>query len=184
MVNDYLPIMDDENLLHEVLSGADPKTRKRFVLEHWNWSVRRAMARGAPEPEDIVQDVFLDILDNPRRVSKDVKVRAVLSVMISDRIIELHRAKKRMPIRELYADLLRGHTDLSSLARRERLTLEVLDAMKRLQTMHRAMLEMRYFDGLRPAEIARQMSLTDAAVRGLLFRGLGSLREELGLAGR
>lgn len=186
MVNDHGPTMAEKRSLRELLASRDPEATTPFVLEHYAWALGRARARGgAQHAEDIVQDVFRELLERPPKGLETAGARAVITVMISDHVIARYHKAKKMLVGPLWSDLLGSASNLSTLARRERVFQEVVSAMQRLQTMHRALLEMRYFEGLRPVDIARQMSLTDAAVRGQLFRAMGCLREELGLsAGR
>ena len=62
---------------------------------------------------------------------------------------------------------------------RSELRLRIATALARLQSDHRRVLQMRYFDGLAFASIAKNMGRTEGAVRKLAARALLELERHL-----
>ena len=58
--------------------------------------------------------------------------------------------------------------------------MEVLDLIDRLPSRQRAVLVLRYFEGLSELEIAEVLSCRPGTVKSLAARALSRLREELG----
>lgn len=182
MINDYSPTMDVEVTLAELL--ADSEGRGRFMAAHHGWAIRRARRYASrQDAEDIVQEVFAGLIEAPPEGVPAGKARAFLSVLIYRRAVDLHRRRARAPFVALVLDGVAEGTGLSTVARRARVFEEIQEAIRRLQTLPRTIIELRYFEGLSSVEIAARLSMTDAAVRSILFRAMGAIRQELGIAG-
>ncbi|EDM77438.1 hypothetical protein PPSIR1_38024 [Plesiocystis pacifica SIR-1] len=174
--------MDDEVII--ALLRGDQAAMEAFFRRHYRWALGYARRRGAGEDAaDIVHDVFADLFERPPNGLGKVADRAVLAVMISDRVKWAWRKATRARKVPLLSDLLGPGTDLSALARRRRLGREVVEAMARLGTTQRRLLEQRFFEDVRAVDIAAQTGRTAAAVRAAVFRAQASLRMELGLKG-
>lgn len=177
MINDYSPTMamDDASL-----SKQGRETLSQLMKEHYNWALTHAGSCGArQDAEDIVHDAFVALAT--RQSDGDFPGRALVSVVIYHRVVDRYRKRSRAPLVELYGDLVEDGSGLSTAARRARTVDDIRDALRRLQTLPRVVIEMRYFDELNSSEIGRRLSLPDSTVRGILRRALGLLRQELGV---
>ncbi len=63
-------------------------------------------------------------------------------------------------------------------------SLAIQEALTRLPRRERRVVSLRYLEGLGLPEIAQATNMSEAAVKGLLLRGVRRLRGELGWAGR
>jgi RNA polymerase sigma-70 factor (ECF subfamily) len=62
---------------------------------------------------------------------------------------------------------------------REETLAAVRSALSRLESKEQAVLRAKYIEGLSARDIAQQMSITEKAAHGLLYRARNSLRQEL-----
>jgi RNA polymerase sigma-70 factor (ECF subfamily) len=81
--------------------------------------------------------------------------------------------------KQIQAWLIDAQSSPSAGAQRHERALELTAALAKLPGAQREALEMRYFQELSLAQIARQLDRSQAAVAGLLKRALRHLRDEL-----
>ncbi|MFA9443973.1 RNA polymerase sigma factor [Egicoccus sp. AB-alg6-2] len=146
-----------------------------------------ARAQGAPDPEDLVGEVFLEVVRSLPRFtgSAEEQFRAWVFTIARRRLIDVRRRAGRRLLQlsapqELEAAL--GGFDEDALAR---LSLEhVLDLLGHLSDDQREVLVLRLVVGLRTGEIAAVTDRHPEAVKGLAKRGLARLRERLAVGER
>lgn len=152
-------------------TAAEPEgeTFERFYGGEFEWARRLAyvLTSDAEAAEDIAQDAFLSL--HPRFASLD-KPRAYLRVTIVNAGRKHHRRDTRR--REL--DNAARPMDLVSEDAQE-----VLDIVDELPSRQRAVVVLRYFEGLSEAEIASILSCRPGTVKSLASRALTRLRKEL-----
>ena len=128
--------------------------------------------------EDIVQEVFIKIWENPvRRVSKSL--RSYLFLMVRNACIDYLRSvqvedKKKQKLFE--AQVLSDSVDLDF---DENISLKIKDAINELPEQCREVYQMSIFDGLKHAEIAEELDISVSAVKVQVFRAKKNLREKL-----
>lgn len=128
--------------------------------------------------EDIVQDVFIKIWENPvSRVSKSL--RSYLFFMVRNACIDYLRSvqvedKKKQKLFE--AQVLSDSVDLDI---DENITLKIKDAINELPEQCREVYLMSIFDGLKYSEIADELNISVSAVKVQVFRAKNRLREKL-----
>jgi RNA polymerase sigma factor (sigma-70 family) len=142
-----------------------------FCREELEWARRLAfvLTGSRDVADDIAQEGFArvcrryDALDNPRGYLRVV-------------IVNLSRRRGRTLDRErpLYDD---DDTAVSGVSSE---SMEVLDLIDRLPSRQRAVLVLRYFEGLSELEIGEVLSCRPGTVKSLAARALSRLREELG----
>ena len=119
--------------------------------------------------EELVQDAFLrlhehfDDVENPGGYLRTIVVR--LSVAVRNRT-----AAEANRLAAAYEPAPTGDAEIDS----------TWDALIRLRPERRAVLVLRFYEDLRPAEIAHLLDVREGTVRSRLHRGLADLRRELG----
>lgn len=146
-----------------------------------------ARSQNAPDPDDLVGEVFLEVVRSLPRFEGDEeeRFRGWVFTIARRRLIDARRRSGRRP-----ADL----TAPMELAERagsyhddvlERLSLDDVRALlSYLSEDQREVMVLRLVAGLRTAEIAEVTGRHPEAVKGLAKRALARLREVLGVAGR
>jgi len=128
--------------------------------------------------EDIVQEVFIKIWENPvRRVSKSL--RSYLFLMVRNACIDYLRSvqvedKKKQKLFE--AQVLSDSVDLDI---EEDISLKIKDAINELPEQCREVYQMSVYDGLKHAEIAEELDISVSSVKVQVYRAKNSLREKL-----
>lgn len=144
---------------------------------------------------DLTQSVCREVLDDIEtlRFDSEEAFRAYLFLQASRKIVDrsrFHRMAKRDPAREIAMpteaesrDLLRNLAMMVTPSRaavaKEQLE-RVERAVERLPGNQREAVVLSRVAGIGYGDIARQMSLSESAVRGLVARGLASLAASLG----
>jgi len=128
--------------------------------------------------EDIVQDVFIKIWENPvSRVSKSL--RSYLFLMVRNSCIDYLRTvqvedKKMQKLFE--AQVLSDSVDLDI---DENITLKIRDAIEELPEQCREVYQMSVYDGLKHAEIAEELDISVSSVKVQVYRAKNNLRDKL-----
>jgi RNA polymerase sigma factor (sigma-70 family) len=141
-------------------------------------------AQRAPEPEDVLGEVFVELVRSLDRFGGDeAGFRAWVFTIAHHRLIDARRTAMRRPVRpapasELEPDLPVLDGDALAL---ERLSTDaVMSLLGRLGDDQREVLVLRLVAGLRTAEVAEVTGRSPEAVKGLSKRGLARLRQLLG----
>ena len=128
--------------------------------------------------EDIVQDVFIKLWENPRtQISKSL--RSYLFLMVRNACIDYLRSvhvedKKKQKLFE--AQVLSDSVDLDI---DENITRKIKAAINELPKQCREVYLMSIFDGLKYSEIADELNISVSAVKVQVFRAKNRLREKL-----
>ncbi|GAA3640756.1 SigE family RNA polymerase sigma factor [Kineosporia mesophila] len=146
-------------------------------------SVARGLSRSSADAEDLVQDVLAKALLKWDTVSRADDPGAYVNRMLVNAATSFWRrgASRESPTD---SDILGARADRAvddastTLAERDSL----LRALATLKPKHRAVLVLRYYEGLDDHEIAATLGMAHATVRSNAARGLAALRKE-GLLG-
>jgi RNA polymerase sigma-70 factor (ECF subfamily) len=154
--------------------------------------------RGKPEASDVVQQTLLDAhrQRDQFRGQGPAALAAWLRRLLACNLIDAARALRRGKRdvgreRSLEAALAEssarlgtwlaaGQSSPSHQAARNEDVLRLADALAGLPETQREALVLRYWQGLKLAEVGARLGRSPAAAAGLLQRGLKSLRELLG----
>jgi len=149
------------------------------LLEQTGWihALARRLVRDPHLAADLVQDTWIDALEQPPDSSRPV--RGWLATVMRNNLSKRRHGESSRARRE----------QDSARAERERSTLEVLEkaeahrnvvlAVLALDEPYRSTLLMRFFEQLSYHEIARRTGVTRAAVNSRVTRGLQLLRQRL-----
>ncbi|EDM76668.1 hypothetical protein PPSIR1_38109 [Plesiocystis pacifica SIR-1] len=175
--------MQSDAELFAAASQGDQHAFAVLVHRHRRWAELYAIKCGAgSEAADVAQEAFLKLLRSKDKELRSDSLRSLLSVDIHFQVLRLLQKQARQMQLEGGSAIPDQETGLSQVARRRRLAARVVEAMERLRSTERRLLELRHVEGLRPVEIAERTGRTDAAIRAALFRARRALRLELGLS--
>ena len=125
------------------------------------------------DAEDVYQDVFLQLLDQPDRDWDSEHMKAWLLRTTVNRCADLHRFRLRRPVLAL--------EDIPELARPGNDRAEELwDAVARLPEKLRTAVHLHYAEGYSTEEIAALLEVPAATVRTRLHRARHQLKDLLG----
>ena len=139
-------------------------------------------ARGAPEPEDVLGDVFLQVVrDLPRFSGGERELRAWVFTIAHHRLLDDARSRRRRPVdpagAEVGSDVAGASADEQAL---EALAAQrVRHVLARLSDDQQAVLLLRIVGDLTVEEVARILGKRVGAVKALQRRGLAAARREL-----
>lgn len=128
------------------------------------------------EAEDVVQEVFLKVLNNEARPAN---FRAWIYKITRNRCLDLLRARKRRREDQDIDSVSRVDDDLTGcltrLVRREQ-RAHLRRALAALPENHREVLHLRYAEDLSRIEIAEVLDLAEPVVKSRLYEGMVKLR--------
>jgi RNA polymerase sigma-70 factor (ECF subfamily) len=154
-----------------------------LVREHSGllYRVAHSIVHNSAEAEDIVQEVFLRVLQKQHQLSGIIEVRPWLVRIAWNLALDRRRRIRPDQMDEAFAAAL-ASANLpadQALAETRRMTL-VFAAIERLPTKERETLLLSAMDEISTAEIAAVLGRSESSVRSLLFRARARLRERLG----
>ncbi len=158
-----------------------------LVREHSPLLFRVALSvvRNSAEAEDIVQDVFLRVLQKQHQLAAVVEVRPWLVRIAWNLALDRRRRIRPEQMDEAFAAALTSAALPADQALAEaRRMAQVLAAIERLPAKERQALLLTAMDELSTAEIAAILGKTESGVRALLFRARARLRHRLADGGQ
>jgi RNA polymerase sigma-70 factor, ECF subfamily len=183
---DLSPAHDFASVLAAARSGAD-----------WAWrAIYRDLApsvlgylhaQGAPDPEDLAGEVFLQVVrDVARFEGDDPAFRAWVLTIAHYRLVDRRRYVARRPVEPITDEIIvkkgpAGHGEddgLEALA-----NARVRELVGRLPEGQRAVLLLRILGGLTIEQVAQAVGKRPGAVKAVQRRALACLRKELSREG-
>jgi RNA polymerase sigma-70 factor (ECF subfamily) len=176
---DSTPAPGREPVLAAVATG-DPAAIRECLARYGRivWSIARRYEPG--DPEDAVQEIFLDLWKSAKRFDPAIASEAVFVAMIARRrLIDRRRAQLRQPATEPIE-----HATASVAAEQPSPALGVeaaqaARALERLRPEQREVLVMASCEGLSHQEIAARTGLPLGTVKSHARRGLLAIRAAL-----
>ena len=165
--------MNDEHLMLEVRGGSRPAFEALF--ERYKDAIWRFYRRRIDDPgraEELVQDVFVAILQGARRYEPRAAFRTYLFGIAYNLLLADRRSRVRDRAEPLPDDLASAAPDADG-------ALWVRRALATLQPDQREIVMLREYEGLSYLEIADVMQLPLNTVRSRLFRARMDLRDAL-----
>ena len=145
------------------------------AVTDYGGAVRLALCRlqNPADAEDVSQDVFFHLLDQPANGWEGERLKASLLRTALNRCTDLHRFRLRRPVLPLEAvpDLARPVDGRAE---------ELWDAVARLPEKLRTVVHLHYAEGYSTEEIAGLLGIPAATVRTRLRRGRLKLKDLLG----
>ena len=150
-----------------------------LLMEHQAFLKRlaRSLVFDDQRAEDVVQDSFVVALEKP--MPAPARLRGWLAGIVRNKARRSHRRERRL--RERHAHVARGEALPSTVDMAARLEAQrtIAAAVEALDEPGRSALVYRYFDGRKPARIARELRLPVRTVESRLRRAKESLRAAL-----
>jgi RNA polymerase sigma factor (sigma-70 family) len=170
------------SLLERIAAGdAAAVTECMNVYGNLVWALARRMSASAPDAEDAVQEIFLEIWKSAARYDASVASEAVFITTISRRrLIDRLRARKRRPVTEEFDEELIGPRDESDHGAIAVEASIASRALEQLGESQREILLLGIVDGLTHSEIATATGKPLGTVKTQMRRGLMKIRELLG----
>jgi RNA polymerase sigma-70 factor (ECF subfamily) len=144
------------------------------------YRVALSLVRNPAEAEDVVQDVFLRVLERKRELAAIVDLRPWLVRIAWNLALDRCRRVRPRQMDDLFAEALVS-ADLpadQALDEAGRIR-QVLGAIERLPGKEREALLLSAMDELSTAEIAAVLGRSESSVRSLLFRARAHLHQRL-----
>ena len=144
------------------------------------YRVALSLVRNPSEAEDVVQDVFLRVLERKRELAAIVDLRPWLVRIVWNLALDRYRRPRPRQMDDLFAEALVS-ADLpadQALAEAGRIR-QVLGAIERLPGKEREVMLLSAMDELSTAEIGAVLGRSESSVRSLLFRARAHLRQRL-----
>jgi RNA polymerase sigma-70 factor (ECF subfamily) len=142
--------------------------------------VAHSVLRNQAEAEDVVQDVFVRVIESRRSIQAIRDMRVWLVRIAWNLALDRRRRIRPEQIDESFAESLATNTAPADerLAEAQRMS-SVLREMDRLPRAERCVLLLSAIGELGTAEMAKVVGRSESAVRALLFRARTRLRERL-----
>ncbi len=143
-------------------------------------------ARGAPEPNDLASEVFLQLVrDLPGFEGDERDFRAWIFTIAHRRLLDDRRYRSRRPMAPAPDELLASEPggDTEDEALRKLSAERVLGILNRLSPDQQSVLLLRILGDLTVEQVARVLQKPPGAVKALQRRGVAAVRRELARKG-
>src|SRR5256714_9016424 len=169
-----------ENAIYRAAIQGDREAFERVirVTSRNLFAIAYGILQNREEAEDVVQDTFVKGWRSRWRVRDSAKLPAWLATIARHRARDLARKRRPEPLPENFESnemvALEG-----AAGQKADLDGEVRSALAQLPELHRAAVTLRYFEELDYGTIEQTLGLTNGALRGILGRALGLMRNRL-----
>ena len=145
------------------------------LLEDPAWLARIAQhANGTIDPEDLVQETVVKLLEQPPR--DPGAVHAWTSRVAGNTAAKQRRSDQRRRHREEVIARNEALPEASEDIELEEMQIEIARAVAELDEPFRSAILLRFFEGVSPSEIAERLDVPAVTVRSRIHRGIKKLR--------
>lgn len=145
--------------------------------------LRYLKARGAPDPENTLGEVFVQVVQKlPYFHGKESDFRAWLFTVARNRLIDEVRYRDRRPTDkalDLTQEIAAADPDTATASSTQLKQAQILEILSHLTSEQRDVLFLRILAGLTIEETAQVLGKTGGSVKRLQSRGLKSLRKKI-----
>ena len=165
------------------MEGAPPAVDLAAIVDAYAtllFRVANSVLRNRPEAEDVVQDVFLRVLQHRQSLGEVRDMRVWLIRIAWNLALDRKRRRRPEQLDESFAESLASATMPADTAMQEAQRFRsILREIERLPKAERHVLLLSAVEELGTAEIAGVLARSESAVRALLSRARARLRERL-----
>jgi RNA polymerase sigma-70 factor (ECF subfamily) len=160
---------------------ANPASFERRLESELEWlrALAVQLVSDAATAEDVVQETVLAALRRRPAAAEDGDARAWLKTVLRSQVRLAWRSARHRAQREERAARGEATPDAAELAARAESQRALSEAVFSLSEPYRSVVLLRYFDGLKPVEIAARRGVPAATVRSQLARAHDELRATL-----
>ncbi len=153
--------------------------RTEDLLEHAAWlrALAQSLVGDEHAAEDVVQETLTAAVEHPPR--EPGALRGWLARVARHAAWKSLRGARRRVAREAATARPEGQPSAAETAERIEMQRALLDAVAELEEPYRAVVVMRFYDGMAPREIARALGLSPEVVWQRLSRATAILRARL-----
>jgi RNA polymerase sigma-70 factor (ECF subfamily) len=138
------------------------------------FAIAYGVLQNREEAEDVVQDSLVKAWKTRWHVRDVEKFPAWLAAIARHRAKDKFRERRLVPLSQQATERMYPEaTDTTAMDQR------LQSALAALPELHRAALTLRYFEEMDYRTIENTLGLTNGALRGILGRGLASMRKQL-----
>ncbi len=179
---DALNAEDDAALLKRYAASGDRAAMDALFRRHTAAAYRLAkyIAKNPADAEEIVQNVFLDVLRTAPSYRGDASVKTWILQMIANKSISRLREESRRKQREQTALAQRPIETASDKSAEHAVVREHL---AQLPDHYRLPIYLRYMEGMSTKEVAMTLLVNEKTVYSQIERGIAQLQRSLTLAG-
>jgi RNA polymerase sigma-70 factor (ECF subfamily) len=163
--------------------GVDAKPDLAALVRDYSgllYRVALSVLRNSAEAEDVVQDVFVRVLQRTGALNGIVEVRPWLVRIAWNLALDRRRKIRPEQMDEIFAaGLVSSELPADEALAEAGRFRQVLSAMERLPKKEREALLLSAMDELTTAEMGAILGRSESSVRSLLFRARAHLRERL-----
>ena len=171
---------DSDSALLAAAAAGDEKAFAGLVERHYDiiYRVVWRVTSGHADTEDMVQEAFLKLWNNPSQVRHGVALRGWLMRVATNLAIDRARRKQASNIDDQPEIAASGPDALDQVVG-DRSANEINSALARLPERQRLALSLVYFENMSNIEAAEAMAISVEAIESLLARGRRALKGEL-----
>jgi RNA polymerase sigma-70 factor (ECF subfamily) len=161
------------------MEAARPPKDAEALLAHTGWmrSLASSLVRDPLQADDLVQDAFVAAIERRERAPENLR-GWLAGVLRNLARIEFRSAERRRRREELAARR-EATASAGDIVERADLHRRLVEAVLRLEEPYLSAVLLRYFDGMKPGEIARRKGVPESTARTWISRGIEKLRRSL-----
>jgi RNA polymerase sigma-70 factor (ECF subfamily) len=174
------PTADPDSALLAAAASGDEKAFAQLVERHYDivYRVVWRVTSGHADTQDIVQEAFLKLWNNPGQVRQGAALRGWLMRVGTNLAIDRARRKQASNIDD-QPEIAASGPDALDQVLGDRSANEINSALARLPERQRLALSLVYFENMSNIEAARAMEISVEAIESLLARGRRALKADL-----
>ncbi|WP_119274917.1 sigma-70 family RNA polymerase sigma factor [Taklimakanibacter deserti] len=171
---------DPDSALLAAAAAGDEKAFAGLVERHYDiiYRVVWRVTSGHADTEDMVQEAFLKLWNNPAQVRHGAALRGWLMRVATNLAIDRARRKQASNIDD-QPEIAASGPDALDQVLGDRSAHEINSALARLPERQRLALSLVYFESMSNIEAAAALEISVEAVESLLARGRRALKADL-----
>jgi len=130
------------------------------------------------DAREVVHQVFINLWEKRNEIDLSTSLKSYLLTAVNNRSLNVIRDRKKFSSEEVPE--IAGEWDVSAQIESMELEEKIREALDSLPDRCRKIFELNRFDGLKYAEIAKQLDISVKTVENQVSKALRILREQLG----